>query len=140
VGDVRLHGAIDSGPGMRSGVPCSSGAGHVPVHLDGMRVAVVVGSEPETRAVVLRSDGGGVDAPIHSDGVCRVPSKAGGGLDLRCALVTDMDGTRAVDMGGSESDMCAGASSTGTAVNPLVVVVYLPLTARSVSDTSVSTN
>jgi hypothetical protein len=137
---VRLRGAIDSGPGMRSGVPCSSGTGHVPVHLDGMRVAVVVGSEPETHVVVSRSDGGGVHVPIHSDGVCRMPSKAGGGLDPRCTLVADIDGARAVDTGGSESDTCVGASSTGTAVNPLVVVVYLPLTARSVSDTSVSTN
>jgi hypothetical protein len=61
-------------------------------------------------------------------------------LHPRCALVADMDGARAVDMGGSESDACAGASSTGTAVNPLVVVMYLPLIARSVSNTSVSTN
>jgi hypothetical protein len=140
VGDVRLCGAIDCGLGMHSGAPCLSGAGHVPVRLDSMRVAVVVGSEPEMCTIVSRSDGGGVDVPIHSDGVCRVPSKAGGRLDLRCALVADIDGARAVDTGGSESDVCVGASSTGTAVNPLVVVVYLPLTARSVSDTSVSTN
>jgi hypothetical protein len=140
MGDVRLRGAVCSGPGTRSGAPCLSGAGHVPVHLDGMRVAVVVGSEPETRVVVSCLDSGGVDVPIHSDGVRHVPSKAGGRLDPRCALVADMDGVRAVDTGGSESDVCAGASSTGTAVNPLVVVVYLPLTAQSVSDTSVSTN
>jgi hypothetical protein len=140
VGDVRLRGAIDSGPGTCSGAPCSSGSGHVPVRLDGMRMAVVVGSELETHTAVSHPDGGGVDAPIHSGGMCCIPTKAGGGLDLRCALVADMDGTRAVDTGGSELDTCAGASSIGTAVNPLVVVVYLPLTVQSVSDTSVLTN
>jgi hypothetical protein len=142
VGCVRLHRARHGGLHAGASAPHSRGfeENMPPIHLDGIRAPAVVGSELETHTVASCSDGMGADVPIHSDGVCHVPSKAGGGLDPRCALVADVDGARAVGPGGSELDTCAGASSIGTTVDSLVVVVYLPLTARSVSDTLVSTN
>jgi hypothetical protein len=104
-----------------------------PIHLDGIRAVVVIGSEPETRTVASRSDGGGADAP-HLDGLgCGVHTCLSG----VAGLVIDMDGVRAVDTGGSEPDACAGASCVGTTVNLLVVVVYSLLIA---SNESVSTD
>jgi hypothetical protein len=138
VGCVGLRGGLRTG----GSVPCSHSFDEdvLPVHSDSIRAAAVIVGELEARTVALCLDGMGADAPIHLDGVCRMPSKAGGGLDPRCALVADADGARAVGLGGGESDACAGVSSIGTTVNLPVVVVYLPLTAGSVSDTLVSTN
>jgi hypothetical protein len=107
-----------------------------PVHSDGIRVAAVIGSEPEMRMVALCSDGMGADAS-RSDGLGCGAHTCSSGV---AGLVVDMGALGMVEGAGGESDACAGASSIGTTVNPLVVVVYLPLTARSVSDTLVSTN
>jgi hypothetical protein len=107
-----------------------------PVHLDGIRAAAVDGSEPEMHMVASRSDGVGADVS-RLDGLgCGAHTCLSG----VAGLVVDMDGMRAVGPGGGESDACAGASSTGITVNPLVVVVYSPLTVWSVSNMPVSTN
>jgi hypothetical protein len=138
VGCVRLCGAVDGGPHAGASAPRLRGFDEnvPPVHLDGIRAAAVDGSEPETRTVASRLDGVGANAS-RLDGLgCGAHTC----LSSVAGLVVDMDGVRAVGLGGGESDACAGASSTGITVNPLVVVVYSPLTVRSVSDTPVSTN
>jgi hypothetical protein len=74
---MRLRGAVDGGPHAGGSALRSRGFDEnvPPVHLDGIRVAAVVGSELETCAVAARSDGVGADASKHLDGVCRVPAR-----------------------------------------------------------------
>jgi hypothetical protein len=138
VGCMRLCGAVDGGPcaGASALRLRSFDENMPPVHLDSIRAAAVDGSEPETHTVASRLDGMGADASRLDDLGCGAHTCLSG----VAGLVVDMDGMRAVGPGGGESDACAGASSTGITVNPLVVVVYSPLTVRSVSDTPVSTN
>jgi hypothetical protein len=132
---VVSSGAVDGGPHAGASAPRLRGFDEdvPPVHLDGIRAAAVVGSEPEARTVVAHSDGGGADVPCLDGLGCGahmcLSGVAGG--------VVGMDGVRAVGPGGGERDACAGVSSVGTAVNPLVVVVYSPLIT---SDESLSTN
>jgi hypothetical protein len=61
VGCVRSHGAVDGGPHAGASALCLRGFDEnvPPIHLDGIRVAVVVVGDPDTHAVVLRSDSGG---------------------------------------------------------------------------------
>jgi hypothetical protein len=121
VGCIWLHGAVDGGPhtGGSASHSCSFDEDMPPVHLDGIRAAAVVGSEPETCTVVAHSDGGGADV-LHLDGLGCGAHMCLSGV---AGLVVGMDGARAVGLGGGERDTCAGASSAGTSINPLATVV-----------------
>jgi hypothetical protein len=97
VGCVRLRRARHGGPHTGASAPCSCSFDEnvLPVHLDGIRVVVVVGSEPETRTVALHSDGLGCGAHTCLSGVA--------------GLVVDMGALGMVEGAGGDWGMHAGA-------------------------------
>jgi hypothetical protein len=77
VGCVRLHGDRHSGPRTGASAPHLRGFDEnvPPVHSDSIRVAVVIGSEPEMHTVASRLDSMGADVSC-SDGM---------GADVSCS-------------------------------------------------------
>jgi hypothetical protein len=94
---VRLHRARHGGPRIGASVLHSHGfdKNMLPVHLDGIRAAAVIGSESETCTVVSRLDGLGCGAHTCSSSVA--------------GLVVDIGALGIVEGAGGGWGMHAGA-------------------------------